>query len=83
MKSSGLDSPAWNGTNSSGFSGLAGGVRGSDGDFYYGGVSGYFWSASANGSYAWGRRLNGVDTAVYRMSSYRPVGSSVRCVLDE
>ena len=34
MKSSASDSPAWNGTNSSGFSGLAGGYRNYNGDFY-------------------------------------------------
>ena len=33
MKSSASDSPAWNGTNSSGFSGLAGGVPEQLGDF--------------------------------------------------
>ena len=40
MKSSESDSPAWDGTNSSGFSGLAGGVRGSDGGFDDEGVKG-------------------------------------------
>ena len=33
MKSSASDSPAWNGTNTSGFSGLAGGYRSYSGDF--------------------------------------------------
>ena len=59
MKSSPEDSPSWNGTNSSGFSGLAGGNRYYDGDFYSGGNLGCFWSASAGGTYAWGRVLGG------------------------
>ena len=33
MKSSPEDSPSWNGTNTSGFSGLAGGYRNYNGDF--------------------------------------------------
>ena len=34
MKSSASDSPSWDGTNTSGFSGLAGGYRSHSGDFY-------------------------------------------------
>ena len=41
MKSSASDSPAWNGTNSSGFSGLAGGYRDYNGDFYREGNVGF------------------------------------------
>ena len=48
MKSSPEDSPAWNGTNTSGFSGLAGGYRTLWG-LQHGGNGGYFWSASADG----------------------------------
>ena len=66
MKSSASDSPAWNGTNTSGFSGLAGGYRNSNGVFDYGGDIGYFWSASAYGTYAWNRRLYGGHTVVIR-----------------
>ena len=47
MKSSASDSPSWDGTNTSGFSGLAGGYRNYGGDFYNEGYAGYFWSASA------------------------------------
>ena len=49
MKSSASDSPAWDGTNTSGFSGLAGGYRNYDGGFSNEGYYGYFWSASAYG----------------------------------
>ena len=66
MKSSASDSPAWDGTNSSGFSGLAGGYRNYDGGFYSEGNVGYFWSASAVGAYAWSRTLYGGYTGVSR-----------------
>ena len=81
MKSSPEDSPSWNGTNSSGFSGLAGGNRYYDGDFYSGGNLGCFWSASAGGTYAWGRVLGGGYTeVVFRNNYYLRHGFSVRCL---
>ena len=43
------DSPAWDGTNTSGFSGLAGGYRYTMGTSTMRATSGYFWSASADG----------------------------------
>ena len=82
MKSSVLDSPAWDGMNFSGFSGLAGGSRDVNGVFGYGGNHGYFWSASANGTYAWSRFLNGGYTEVYRYNYNQRSGFSVRCVRD-
>ena len=82
MKSSASDSPAWNGTNTSGFSGLAGGYRSYNGDFYYGGNDGYFWSASALGTNAWYRLLNGGSAEVYRNNYIQRSGFSVRCVRD-
>ena len=82
MKSSPEDSPAWNGTNTSGFSGLAGGARSYGGDFYYGGSSGCFWSASADGTNAWLRVLDGGNAEVLRLNSDQRVGFSVRCVRD-
>jgi uncharacterized protein (TIGR02145 family) len=82
MKSSASDSPAWNGTNTSGFSGLAGGFRLDSGVFFSGGSYGCFWSASAGGTYAWLRKLVGGDTEVYRGSDNLRNGFSVRCVRD-
>jgi uncharacterized protein (TIGR02145 family) len=82
MKSSACDSPAWDGTNSSGFSGLAGGYRSHYGDFYDEGYYGYFWSASAFGTDAWNRELYGGDAEVYRSTSDQRYGFSVRCVRD-
>jgi uncharacterized protein (TIGR02145 family) len=85
MKSSPSDTPAWNGTNSSVFSALPGGLRSSlDGAFYYGGDSGFWWSSSADGADgAWARNLASVNVSVNRSSYYRRVGFSVRCVRDE
>jgi uncharacterized protein (TIGR02145 family) len=83
MKSSPTDSPSWNGTNTSGFSGLAGGSRNDVGDFYSGGDYGFFWSASsvsANGTNAWFRVLDGGNTEVNRNNYYQRSGFSVRCV---
>ena len=82
MKSSASDSPAWDGTNSSGFSGLAGGYRDYSGDFANGGSNGEFWSASANGPWAWFRALDGGDTEVNRYDYDLRFGFSVRCVRD-
>ncbi|MDC1486167.1 cadherin domain-containing protein [Flavobacteriales bacterium] len=80
MKSS---APAWEGTNSSGFSGLAGGTRGSSyGDFNNEGNRGRFWSASASGTSAWTLRLIGGYTGVDRSTSGLRSGLSVRCVQD-
>ena len=84
MKSSASDSPAWDGTNTNGFSGLAGGCRlQSDGDFYDEGDYGYFWSASTNGgANAWSRFLYDGDTEVGRTNLEHRCGFSVRCVQD-
>ena len=71
-----------NGTNSSGFSGLPGGVRGYFGSFYFAEINGYWWSSSPSGSYAWVRSLGNNDEDVYR-SDYQPQnGLSVRCFRD-
>jgi uncharacterized protein (TIGR02145 family) len=82
MKSSASGLPAWNGTNTSGFSGLAGGLRHHSGDFYVEGSNGSFWSASADGTNAWSRILSGGDTEVGRNGSSQRTGFSVRCVRD-
>jgi len=82
MKSLPSDDPSWNGTNTSGFSGLAGGQRDGWGGFYGGGYNGYFWTSSAEGVNAWMRALYGESTAVWRNGSHRRVGFSVRCVRD-
>ena len=70
-----------NGANSSGFSGLPGGVRYNDGGFDYAGYFGSWWSSSPNGSVAWNRSLDYFES-VYR-DDYDPrYGFSGRCVRD-
>jgi uncharacterized protein (TIGR02145 family) len=85
MKSSSSDIPSWNGTNTSGFSALPGGLRDyGNGYFYYGGDSGYWWSASPNWtSSPWYRKLNSDFDHVNRYNLDRRLGFSVRCVRDE
>ena len=72
-----------NGINSSGFTGLPGGYRHYDGDFYYVGKGGYWWSASESSvSNAWSRRLYSSSFNLYRNSNALNDGFSVRCVRD-
>ena len=75
------DDVQWNGSNSSGFTGLPGGVRYSGG-FINSGVSGGWWSASGSGSYSWERLLSSNNGSVYRSSHNRVYGFSARCVRD-
>jgi uncharacterized protein (TIGR02145 family) len=82
MKSSASDSPAWNGTNSSGFSGLPGGRRNGSGDFGSAGSSGFWWSSSPDGSLAWYRLLLSNSDSVLRSTYNQRGGFSVRCVRD-
>ena len=83
MKSSPENSPSWNGANTSGFSGLAGGNRRYNGHFYDEGDYGYFWSASNFGvNAAWIRILGGDNVGVARQHSQKTYGYSVRCVRD-
>jgi len=82
LKSSSDDSPSWNGTNTSGFSGLAGGVRYADGSFYLLTSHVYFWSASPNGENAWYRKLYTYNSEVSRDYFDHRGGFSVRCVQD-
>jgi len=79
---SGLDNHG-NGTNSSSFSGLPGGSRGSDGAFYSIGHGGYWWSSaedSTNG--AWLRYLYCYNGVVTRSNYNKKNGFSVRCLRD-
>ena len=78
-----------NGTNTSGFSALAGGYRyGASGTFNDLGDLSYWWSSTAvgDGTTAWYRRLDGVlpdvptNTQVYRAGVLYQGGKYVRCV---
>ncbi|MFZ0280713.1 MAG: fibrobacter succinogenes major paralogous domain-containing protein, partial [Bacteroidales bacterium] len=85
LKSTSLWFPAsGNGTNSSGFTALAGGYRyGADGSFNDIGALAYWWSSSLHwfdttkGVY---RRLDSVQTGVYREGVRKSGGKFVRCL---
>lgn len=80
MKSSYAERPAWNGSNSSGFSGLPGGYRNYGGYFVYVGTGGFWWSSSPYLSDAWTRKLNFYNDDVNRYYDSKQVGMSVRCI---
>ena len=72
---------AWNGTNSSGFSGLPGGERNSGGQFYGAGGIGRWWTSSSDGAYARCYRLWS-NNELINTSQPRRHGFSVRCIQD-
>jgi uncharacterized protein (TIGR02145 family) len=70
-------------TNERGFTALPGGNRSYDGDFNYVGSNAGFWcSTEYNSSNAWYRGLSHDGSQVYRFSSAKRDGISVRCVRD-
>ena len=76
-------------TNSSGFTGLPGGYRFSNGDFYGIGTNGYWWGSSEGSPglpvspfIAWYRSLYYDDGVVVRNYYYKTYGFSVRCLRD-
>lgn len=75
-------SDSGNGTNSSGFSGLPGGSRSTNGYFYNAGVFGFWWSSSSNGSLARNRTLLNESEIVFSDYLIQRSGFSVRCLRD-
>jgi len=72
-----------NGSNSSGFSGLPSGDRGDNGCFGGIGSNGLWWSATEDGPVnAKSRHLSCKSEDVYKHSSYKIFGLSVRCLKD-
>ena len=72
-----------NGTNSSGFSGLPGGRRASDGDFYNVGSYSLWWSVSESyGPYTYFRELGTNYSNLNRRDEDYSNGFFVRCVKD-
>ena len=71
-----------NGANSSGWTGLPGGLLIPVG-FYGDGIYGNWWSASESGSYSWVRNLGYDYGNVFRDFSIRNNGISARCVRDD
>jgi uncharacterized protein (TIGR02145 family) len=86
MKEAGLAhwiTPNTGATNESGFAGLPGGFRLSDGAFGSIGNFGYWWSSTeSNTTNAWFRNLKNVNVNVYRSGSNKGNGFSVRCLRD-
>jgi uncharacterized protein (TIGR02145 family) len=79
----GWNSPNEGATNSSGFTSLPGGYRGSGGGFDYLGYNGFWWSSSGAGSgSAWYRYLNFTNASAYRSIYVHRIGFSVRCARD-
>jgi uncharacterized protein (TIGR02145 family) len=86
MKSAGTQywqTPNTDATNESGFSGLPGGGRNSNGPFVPNVIDGYWWSSSESGaSAAWVRNLYFNIGSVVRYSFGKRSGNSVRCLRD-
>lgn len=75
-------SPNTGATNSSGFSGLAGGIRDVDGTYYQKDSVGIWWCSNAAANYAYQRVLFNYSSGVQRTYGDKPYGFSVRCVKD-
>src|SRR5574344_1437322 len=75
------NSPNTSATNETGFTALPGGNRRYGGTFYDVGRNGYWWSATENdANKAWSRRVYNDLSNVFRESSYKELGLSVRCL---
>lgn len=86
------DSAGWttgNGNNSSGFKALPGGYRAWDNsEFRALGIITYLWTATDDAinnkpTVAWYRRLDGADTRVYKATTVKIGGKSIRCLKDK
>jgi uncharacterized protein (TIGR02145 family) len=76
-------SPNFEGTNSSGFSGLPGGNRYYVPlSFFSSNIAGYWWSSSEYDGflYAWSRYVDSYNSIVFRDFYSNSIGCSVRCV---
>lgn len=72
-----------NGSNSSEFSALPGGIRFSNGNFWLTGDFGFWWSSTSDGAeMAWIRSLSSNSEKICRKSNLKQNGFSVRCVKD-
>jgi uncharacterized protein (TIGR02145 family) len=72
-------SPNGNATNKSGFTGLPGGVRGTDGKFYDVGLYGDWWGSDDSGR---GVELYYLNGRFFGVSLLKAAGLSVRCIRD-
>ncbi len=82
LKESGLGSGVGLGTNLVGFSSKFSGNRSTHGSFANMRSNTNFWSSTGSGSSAWRRFLNTDCSTVYRYTSSKASGFSVRCLLE-
>jgi uncharacterized protein (TIGR02145 family) len=86
MKSEGIQfwlSPNLEGINSTGFSGLPGGIRYDDGTFFATGKDAYWWSSTETGTDgAWDRSLFYASKDITRVNNPKKNGASIRCIKD-
>jgi uncharacterized protein (TIGR02145 family) len=70
------------GTNESGFSAIAGGLRDwDDAAFYWLGYYSHWWSSTEGDSYtAWDRDVSYTSTSIFRYPNNKNYGMSVRCI---
>ncbi len=70
------------GTNESGFSAIAGGLRDwDDAAFYWLGYYSHWWTSTEGDSYtAWDRDISYTSTAIFRYPNNKNYGMSVRCL---
>ncbi|MBK8501334.1 MAG: fibrobacter succinogenes major paralogous domain-containing protein [Saprospiraceae bacterium] len=76
------NSPNQGATNSSGFTGLPGGFRLSDGSFSSLGSIAFLWSSTEAGANAWYRNLSSGFASVGEFIGVKRLGFSVRCLRD-
>jgi uncharacterized protein (TIGR02145 family) len=84
IKSSPLDNPPWDGTNSSGFAALPGGYRGyyGGGTFWWLGTNAVWWTSTSVGQQALNRLLDPAVNTIFRNTYDMNDGFSVRCLKD-
>lgn len=82
MKNSATETPVWNGTNSSGFSGAPGGYRDAYNGLYTNNNRGWWWTTSAYGCGGWHRALASDYDELLLSSWCSEAGFSIRCTRD-
>ena len=75
-----------NGTNTSGFTALPGGLRQNDGSYFSVGPHAYFWSSTeylySHPTLAWEFYLSSNGNGIHKYDSDKTLGMSVRCLKD-
>jgi uncharacterized protein (TIGR02145 family) len=70
-------------TNSSGFTGLPGGLKDKFGNYFDKSLGGFFWSSTESSpGFSWFREIYFGNTLFYEFESFQQLGLSVRCLKD-